>query len=439
MGKKRLLIEANEAQTLLLLVLVELLFLFYTVLRGYAACYFWAAIVVMATSLVVCYWVYCIRDGSVSGLFVVASVLVCENFVFYAATCSQYDDATARMWKQLCKYAVILLAAVVLIVLFRKLSFVLSWDKSLPAIVLVQTALIVITIIVAPIDHMVANIQPLEVVKLLYLFGVATLICKTEKKPDEKFWFGFDRQTVMLGYTIYMLLLFLIAGEMGTFLVMMITAGCMMVAYSTNRKKVLVSICAAVLICAVFVLLCILLHNTNEKFVFTRIYNRIFGFANAASGVPEKGELRDIRSAIATGGWFGPQYTKYAVSYPYEHTDLAFSKLVQCTGVLMGIVTIVMIFLIFVFGMRVARATGDSYYSGLAMGFTMMFTVQAFIHIGVNCSLLPVIGIPMPFLSTGFSSMGISMVQLGFLFVISTGSQSRSELDEQRYSFHGEK
>ncbi|MCD8356322.1 MAG: FtsW/RodA/SpoVE family cell cycle protein [Clostridia bacterium] len=437
--RKALLIEPNEARTLLLLVLVELLFLFYTVLKGYVACYFWAAIAVMATSLVICYWIYCIRNGSVPGLFVVASVLVCENFVFYAATCSQYDNAVASMWRQIGKYAVILFAAMVVTIVFEKFSFVLSWDKILPVIVLVQTVLIVTTIVVAPIDHTVANIQPLEIVKLIYVFVVAALICKAEKKPNDKLWFGFDRQTIMLGYTVYIFLLFAIAGEMGTLLVMVITAGCMMVAYSNNRRKVLISICMAVLMCAVFMLLCILFHNlADETFIFTRMYTRIFGFLDASNGVPD-GELLDIRRAIATGGWFGPKYAKYAVSYTYENTDLAFSKLVQHTGVLMGILTIILVFLAFVYGMRVARATEDSYYSGLAMGFTVMFTVQAFIHIGMNCSVLPVIGIPMPFLSTGFSSMGISMVLFGFLFVISTGSQGRSELDEQRYSLHRER
>jgi cell division protein FtsW len=74
--------------------------------------------------------------------------------------------------------------------------------------------------------------------------------------------------------------------------------------------------------------------------------------------------------------------------------------------------------------MRIALRAPDAFGAFLAVGLTTMIAVQAFVHISVVLGLLPTKGIPLPFVSSGGSSLLINLVGMGILLNVSQHSSS---------------
>ncbi len=75
--------------------------------------------------------------------------------------------------------------------------------------------------------------------------------------------------------------------------------------------------------------------------------------------------------------------------------------------------------LILVRGMRIARAEPDPFASLLALGLTLLMTLQALINLAVVIGLVPTKGLPLPFLSYGGTSMVMMLAALGALLALS--------------------
>lgn len=100
---------------------------------------------------------------------------------------------------------------------------------------------------------------------------------------------------------------------------------------------------------------------------------------------------------------------------PNPHTDFIFSVIGEETG-LVGTLLILALFVALAFyGLRAAARAPDRFGSLLAVGATAWITTQAVINIGAVIGVLPVTGIPLPFISFGGSSLVITMVAAGVI------------------------
>jgi rod shape determining protein RodA len=66
-------------------------------------------------------------------------------------------------------------------------------------------------------------------------------------------------------------------------------------------------------------------------------------------------------------------------------------------------------------GFRIATMSKDTFGTVLAMGLVTIFAFQIFVNIGMNLGIMPITGIPLPFLSYGGSSMVTSFLAVGLL------------------------
>jgi rod shape determining protein RodA len=73
-----------------------------------------------------------------------------------------------------------------------------------------------------------------------------------------------------------------------------------------------------------------------------------------------------------------------------------------------------LIFLLFR-GVRIASLAKNKFSSLVAIGITSIFAIHTFVNVGMSMGLMPVIGIPLPFMSYGGSSLITSMVMAGLL------------------------
>jgi rod shape determining protein RodA len=103
---------------------------------------------------------------------------------------------------------------------------------------------------------------------------------------------------------------------------------------------------------------------------------------------------------------------------PERHTDFIFAVFAEMWGFLGCLVLIVAYVLLVLRGFEIAAGTRETRGRILALGVTTVFAAQILINIGMVTGLLPIVGIPLPFMSYGGSSMVVSLTALGLLLSI---------------------
>lgn len=152
-------------------------------------------------------------------------------------------------------------------------------------------------------------------------------------------------------------------------------------------------------------------------------FQRILAFLNPWHD-PQGTGFHIIQSLLAfgSGGLFGVGLGASRQKFfylPERHTDFIFAILGEELG-LLGTLGVLALFGIFIYrGFRIARGAPDRYASLLALGITASVAGQALMNMGVATGLLPVTGVPLPFVSFGGTSLVTTMMQVGILLNIS--------------------
>ena len=130
---------------------------------------------------------------------------------------------------------------------------------------------------------------------------------------------------------------------------------------------------------------------------------------------------------IASGGWMGvgPGASRAKWGFlPYAHTDFIYTVIAEEMGFI-GAITVLMLFIgLAAFGIRAALRCDDKFGSLLAIGVSMWFLLQAFINVGTVIGVLPVTGIPLPFVSFGGTSLLVGMAAVGMILNIDRQGQN---------------
>ncbi len=150
---------------------------------------------------------------------------------------------------------------------------------------------------------------------------------------------------------------------------------------------------------------------------------------------PEKDPLGEgynliqAKISVGSGGWWGRGLgngTQTQLNFlRVQHSDFIFAVLGEELGFMGATALLVLYGLLFTRCLRVAARSRDSFGQLLAVGVTSMLLFQAFVNVGMNVGLLPVTGIPLPFISAGGSSLVSIFVSLGLLQSVLIHSQTR--------------
>ncbi len=119
---------------------------------------------------------------------------------------------------------------------------------------------------------------------------------------------------------------------------------------------------------------------------------------------------------LGVGLGFG---TQKIARLPEPHTDFIFAVIAEETGLLGTIFLALLFCFVFWRGILIALHAPDDFGRLLAVGLSLLITVQAFINMGVVSGALPTTGIPLPFISYGGSSLLTNMIAAGILLNIS--------------------
>lgn len=133
-------------------------------------------------------------------------------------------------------------------------------------------------------------------------------------------------------------------------------------------------------------------------------------------------QLKQSFLAIGSGGIFGLGLTggiQKLYYLPEAHTDFIFAVIGEELGLIGTTFTLLCFLFVAWRGLRIALLAPDRFGALLAVGITLMVTLQALVNITVVTGLAPTKGLPLPFISSGGSSLVINLVAMGILLNVS--------------------
>ena len=100
---------------------------------------------------------------------------------------------------------------------------------------------------------------------------------------------------------------------------------------------------------------------------------------------------------------------------PYANTDFIFTVIGEEAGFIGAAITILLLSIVLWRGMRIALGAGELYGRLVAAGVVAWLAFQTFENIGMCIGMMPITGIPLPFISFGSSSMMIQLLTVGIV------------------------
>jgi cell division protein FtsW len=146
-------------------------------------------------------------------------------------------------------------------------------------------------------------------------------------------------------------------------------------------------------------------------------FRRLMAFVNPWKD-PQNTGYQTIQSQIAighggvTGSGIGHSIAKFGF-LPYAQTDFIFAIVADELGLIGALLLIALFLAVGVVGVRIALGAPDRFGMLVATGITAWVLIQAFVNIGAVVGVLPITGVPLPFVSFGGSSLVVVLAAMG--------------------------
>jgi rod shape determining protein RodA len=252
------------------------------------------------------------------------------------------------------------------------------------------------------------QMQPVELAKISIIVGMSMVLSERVHDGEEP-----THKDVLRALAIAALpiLLIMLQPDMGT--VLIISASVVMIIAASGAPSRWV---------AALLLLALLGGFGAVKVGVIKNYQlkRLQSFVNPAADPQNSGyQLRQSRITIGSGGLLGsglfkgPQTNGRFV--PEQQTDFIFTVAGEELGFAGSSVILILFLIILLRGMRIARRSQDLFGRLVCIGVVTWFAFQAFENIGMTMGLMPLLGVPLPFVSYGGSSMFANLIGVGLL------------------------
>lgn len=357
----------------------------------------------------------------ISLFIAIALILVTLGIVILAsASSARYDDSTYFWRRQLIWLAISFCMACVA----ARFDYRLYQKLFIPAVVV--SVLLLILVRIPGIGSNVngswrwlhigpLTVQPSEIAKLAMIMLFAWWLARNQRRIDELKRGIF----IPLGMLACFALPIIVEPDYGTTMLVSTVAFCMMFLAGASVGPLLATGLIGLFGVAV------LISQDPERM------RRVLAFLD-----PQKYEhdeawqlvnsLRAFAGGELYGVGFGNSMQKFHY-LPEAHTDFIFPIIGEELGLIATLVVLLMYVVLFIFGLRVAFNARDDFGRFLALGITLMLTMQALINFAVVTGCVPTKGLALPFISYGGSSLLVSSVMVGILLNIAhTGVRTPS-------------
>ncbi|WP_432724720.1 rod shape-determining protein RodA [Staphylococcus equorum] len=282
------------------------------------------------------------------------------------------------------------------------------------------------------------SVQPSEFMKIVLILALAKLISKhnqfTFNKSLET---DFKLLLKIFGISIIPMGLILLQNDLGTTLVICaIIVGVIIVSGIT--WKIIAPLFIALFLLASSIILSIIFKPSlieNSLGIKTYQLGRISSWLDPYTYSSGDGyHLTESLKAIGSGQLFGKGFNQGEVYIPENHTDFIFSVIGEEFGFI-GSVILILVFLGLMFHLvRLATKIESPFSKLFIIGYTALILFHVLQNIGMTIQLLPITGIPLPFISYGGSSLWSLMCGIGVLLSISFHQPKQYSPDVQKTS-----
>lgn len=137
--------------------------------------------------------------------------------------------------------------------------------------------------------------------------------------------------------------------------------------------------------------------------------------------------------SIGTGGLFGKGFNHLELSVPVRESDMIFTVIAEDFGFI-GSAVVLSLYLLMIYRMlKVTLEINNKFYSYISVGFTMMVLFHVFENIGATIGILPLTGIPLPFISQGGSSLVSNLIGVGLVLSMYYQNKLKKEQQVRKY------
>ncbi len=347
----------------------------------------------------------------------VVALLVLGSLLVWSATSARDDltegDPSAYLRKHLVNVAIgLVLMVMVLATDHRWVRIIapLVYLASVGGLVLVLTSGSTINGSRSWIQLGSMSIQPAEFAKLAVVIGMALLVAERAegRRHHQTTWVDVVGMLVIAGVPATLIML---QPDLGTMLVLSATVFGVIAAAGAARRWLVLLVLGAVGAAVAAV---------SQGFLKAYQVDRFLAFTNPDLDPRGAGyNVEQARIAVGNGGLFGEGLFDGSQTrsgfVPEQHTDFIFTVAGEELGLLGATVLIALLGVVIWRALVIAFHTDDVFGRIAAAGIACWFGFQAFQNVGMCLGIMPVTGVPLPFVSYGGSSMFAGMLAIGLL------------------------
>jgi rod shape determining protein RodA len=266
----------------------------------------------------------------------------------------------------------------------------------------------------------IGSIQPSEFMKVFLIMGLSITIYR----HNEKYLNNTIKTDFILLFKIGLVTalpisLVMMQPDLGTSLVMIAIMTGLIFISGISWKIILSLYGTGATLASIIFYFVIWAPEVLEKYLGVKPYqfDRIYAWLdpeNNAAGYHLSNSLKAIGSGLLSGKGFGER----KVYIPESHTDFIFSVIGEEYGFIGSSIVIGLFFLLIYHLTKTALETVDPFNTYLCVGVISMITFHVFQNIGMTIQVLPITGIPLPFISYGGSSLMGNMLAMGLIYSI---------------------
>jgi len=317
--------------------------------------------------------------------------------------------------------------------LFAFVTHYRFWQKIAVPLSLVNLLLLVLVFTPLGFSHSGANrwlslgvfsIQPAELLKLSFIIYLAAWLSpSTSFRTGSKKEKGFYRQTnILSGYLPFLIICglvgFLILMQPSTTTVVIIMAAGLLVYFVSGAR--LSFVFGTIFLGLMALILVIFL--TPYRLARVETYLKTFFGSEIVDSQSRGYHLEQARIAIGSGGLWGVGFGKSTTKFKYlpePISDSMFAVIAEELGFIGAIFLLGIFLLLFIRGIKIAKNSRDQFAKLTTLGFISIIAIQTFIHIAAISGILPLTGVPLPFISYGGTALAVFLTMSGIIVNIS--------------------
>lgn len=345
----------------------------------------------------------------------IISLLLCAvGLVFVLSASTTYSNFTFKsLFFMFNSQAIKVALGIILLIIFMFIPYQF-YKKLSKTLLIVITLVLVYTLLQFKsikgserwINLGLFTFQPSEIARLFLIVHLAALI---ERKGElvQNLREGFIY--IFFWVVLISALIFLQPNVSNSIIIIMISLAILYVG-GAKLKHILITSISSVLLALPFALM------------FEHARKRLVSFAiSIFKGGSINEQVKEALYALGSGGWLGQGLGNSKQSnlfLPESYGDFIFAIIGEEGGFVVTVLILISYFLIFFFGLVIAKNAKDTFGQLLAFGISFSIITNAFIHVAVVTGMFPTTGIPLPFISYGGTSIIITCISVGIILNI---------------------